>query len=437
MSIDAKPLETSPRAPTTVSRALGLLRDGPIGKNLAGTVAVQLALLVSGALSARMLGPSNRGYLAILVTCASTIGQAGAVGVALATTFYLVSGRVSGDEVLDLVRRPVVIQVVTLTTLNAVVIFGYIALTGAPIVVAAVLSLLQMSAACALDLGIALALGGRRHGVVSFGRAIAPALYASSLIILFLAHAGTLDAVVVAFVVASVAGGGFMLVRGLRIAHGLRTDDSIVRQIGPRAARRELLAFGRRGYVGYLAPTDTFRLDQLIVGFLLSPRALGIYAVGAAFTNFTRVLAANVGLSATSEVAHHRDPGERRATLRRLLVVTAVLMTAVSICVGATAAIATPLLFGSAFASAVPIAECLLVASWFFSMKRVTVDVLRGAGELRLGTRAEALSLIVFLSLCAPAAYALGGIGVAASLVVAAAAGGCYLFWRVKTLGMI
>jgi O-antigen/teichoic acid export membrane protein len=159
--------------------------------------------------------------------------------------------------------------------------------------------------------------------------------------------------------------------------------------------------------------------------------------VGAAFTNFTRVLAANVGLSATSEVAHHRDSGERRATLRRLLAVTAVLLTSVTICVGLVAAIATPLLFGSAFSSAIPIAECLLVASWFFSMKRVAVDVLRGVGELRLGTRAEVVNLAVFLILCVPAAYALGGIGVAASLVVAGAAGGCYLFWRVKSLGLI
>src|ERR1019366_10111659 len=64
----------------------GVLR-GPMSRNLGAAPGVQLCLLVSGTLSARLLGPENRGYVAILSTWPSAIGQLGAVGMSLAATY--------------------------------------------------------------------------------------------------------------------------------------------------------------------------------------------------------------------------------------------------------------------------------------------------------------------------------------------------------------
>jgi O-antigen/teichoic acid export membrane protein len=425
------------RVQHAIRRLSALIRHGPILKNLAGTVAVQLALLVSGTLSARMLGPTNRGYLAFLVTSASTIGQVGAVGVSLSATYQLATGRMSGAEVIRLIRRPVVIQILTLTTINACVVIGYTLVTRAPIFIAAALSLIQMPAACGYDTGIALALGARRHGVASSARTVPGLLYALALVPLFLAEAGTLDRVVACFVIASSTGGALALIRGVRVARTISSSDSIVPKIGAKAARRELLAFGRRGYVGYLAPTDTFRIDQLIVAFLLSPRALGLYAVGAAFTGFTRVLAANVGMSGTSEIAQHGEGEEQRAAVRRMLLVSAGLLGAVTVGVCAISPFVIPALFGNAFRASIPLSECLVVASLFLSMKRIAVDLLRGAGELKMGTRAEVINMAGLLILAVPAALLLGGFGVALSLAVSGASGTLYLLLQMRRLGFV
>ena len=398
---------------------------------------LQLGLLVSGVFSARMLGPTNRGYLALLVTSGSTVGQVGAVGISLAATYYLAAGLIGGKEVIGLLRGSAAIQVATLTTINAAFVLGYTFVSGAPILFAACLSLLQVPAACALDYGIAFALGGRRHGVASGVRAVAAVSYAAGLTYLFLRGGGTLDSVAVVFVTSTVLGGTLALALGLRIAYSLRPRKSLVAEMGPKRARRELLAFGRRGYVGYLSPTDTFRLDQLAVGLLLSPRALGLYVVGSAFTNFTRVVAINVGLSGTSEVARHHDPDSQREAARQTLVLSAGLITTITICVGVFAIVAIPLLFGKAYRSSVPVAECLLVASWFLSMKRISVDLMRGAGELRAGTRAEIINLVVFLTLLVPVALVFGGVGVALCLAGSAACGSAYLIRKMHRLGFV
>ncbi len=423
-----------PAEPRLRETLLAKLNNGPLLRNLAGAIVLQLALLVSGTLSARLLGPTNRGYLAILATWPSTVCQLGAVGISLSATYYLASKRASGAEIVMLLRSSVAVQVVSLTFINATIILGYTLISGAPILLAACLSLLQVPFGLALDYGIALALGGRSHGFASGVRAVAPVLNAVGLGYLFLHGHATLTSVVVVLMTSAAVAGVVALRFGLAIALRMRPVTSLLQSVGRATAKREILNFGRRGYIGYLAPTDSFRVDQLVVGFLLSPRILGLYVVGAAFTTFTRVVALNIGLSATSEVATHPDAGTRRAIVKRTLSLASALIAAITISVGLGVIVVIPLLFGHVYASSVPIAECLLVASAMLSMKRVAVDLMRGAGELRLGTRAELINFGLFLVFCVPAGLLFGGMGVAVSLAVSAAFGSVYLYRAMRIL---
>lgn len=421
----------------TVVRIRAGLRDGPVVQNVGGAVALQLALLVSGVLGARILGPESRGYLAILAIWSSTVCQLGTAGIALGVSYYLAAGRISGSEIVGLLRSSAAVQVAIVTAVYAAIIFGYVFVSGPPILVAACLSLTWIPATFALDYGIALALGGRRHGLASGVRAVAPALGAFGLVWIYLDGTHSLNAVTTVISASVILGGAIALGAGLRVARTLRVTTSLLGAVGPSAAKREIISFGRRGYVGYLSPTDAFRVDQLVVGFLLSPHVLGVYVVGAAFTTFTRAVAANVGLSGASEVAKHHDPAEARRALKRTLLVAAGVLTAITCVLGLAASVAIPVLFGEQFKGAVPIAELLLIASLLLSMKRIAVDLLRGAGEAQAGTRAEMISLGTFLSLCVPAALALGGTGVAASLVVASAAGSIHLAFGLFCVGEV
>ena len=48
-----------------------------------------------------------------------------------------------------------------------------------------------------------------------------------------------------------------------------------------------------------------------MIGFLLSPRVLGFYVVGSAFNNFGRLVAFNIGFSATPDIAANASEAER------------------------------------------------------------------------------------------------------------------------------
>jgi O-antigen/teichoic acid export membrane protein len=420
-----------------LQRFVSAATRGPMSRNIGAAVGVQLCLLVSGSLSARLLGPQNRGYFAILIAWPSAIGQLGAVGMSLAATYFLSARRISGADLVSVLRRPAMIQITVLTAINAAVILGYTFISGAPILLAALLSLMQIPAAICIDYGLAFLLGTRRHGVTSVMRVFGPVIYAAGMVGLYVADERSLTAAVIIASVTGIAAGVVVLSSGARALRTVRVEKSIVKQLGLAGARKEVLAFGRKGYVGYLSPVDSFRVDQLVVGFLVSPRALGLYVVGAAFTNFGRMIAMFVGLSATPEIAAQTDYFERRRAVQRTLLLAGGVLTVVTVVIGAVVIVAIPILFGNSYKSSVPVAEILLVAGWLLSMKRITVDTMRGAGEARVGTTAEMLNLLLFLAACGPLGLLLGGPGVALALVFASAGGSLVLVRKLRQLGLI
>jgi O-antigen/teichoic acid export membrane protein len=325
----------------------------------------------------------------------------------------------------------------TLSSLYALAVFGYTLLKHAPILVPVCVSLLLLPTLLMLDYGVAFALGSRRHGLASVLRAVGPIIYSLCTILLYLTGTGSLDAITIVYIGATLVAGVLALCLGVRAVLRIKPAHSIIHEVGARGARREVLAFGRRGYIGLLSPTDTLRLDQLLIAFLLPARVVGIYAVGAAFTNFTRTVGLYVGMSGTTEVARHADVESQRAVVRHTLRQTALVVAPLTVIVGLLLVVMIPLLFGEVYSSAVPIGECLLVATGLLAMKRVAVDLLRGAGETRLGTRAEIINVVAFLVLCVPAALALGGVGVAASLALATTTGCAYLLRQMQTHGFL
>ena len=80
-----------------------------------------------------------------------------------------------------------------------------------------------------------------------------------------------------------------------------------------------LLRFGIRGWLGTATPSEALRLDQVIVGLLLSPSALGLYVVGGSFSNLPRFIAQSVGLVAYPRIAAESDTSLAIRSLKRHL----------------------------------------------------------------------------------------------------------------------
>jgi O-antigen/teichoic acid export membrane protein len=396
-------------------------------RNLGGAAGIQLSLLVSGALSARLLGPTNRGYVAILVAVPSAVGQLGAVGISLAATYYLSAGAIGGAQLIRLLSRPALLQVLLLTLINAVIVLSYTAISGAPIVLAASISLVAIPAALCVEYGLAFLLATNRHGTANVIRTLNPALTAAGIVPLYLLHDRSVTAIMAVSIAASVVVGAIGLQRGVAAAISVKVSNSLVDRLGWAHAKRTILAFGRQGYIGYLSPVDSFRLDQLAVGFLLSPRELGFYVVGAAFTNVGRLVATNLGLSATPEIASYSDPVAQRHAVRRTLLLACGILTLLTVALALFVLVGIPFFFGSEYDPSIPVAEILLGACWLLALKRVVVDVMRGIGQTRIGTRAEVLNLVLFIIGVAPLGLWLGGRGVALALALAACGGSVVL----------
>ena len=170
-----------------------------------------------------------------------------------------------------------------------------------------------------------------------------------------------------------------------------------------------------------MSPLESLRLDQAVVGLLLSPVALGLYVVGVSFTNLPRFVAQSIGVVAYPHVAAERDPVLARRSMWNLFWLSVLVCTAVIVPLELAAGWLIPAFFGDAFAPAVGIMQILLLSALFLSARRVLTDASRGVGLPILGTIAEVASwvaLVICIPLLAPA---FGASGVAAAFALSAA----------------
>jgi O-antigen/teichoic acid export membrane protein len=369
---------------------------------------------VSGAVAARMLGPANRGFLALLVAVPSIVAQLGGLGVNLGIVHFAAQNPGSSVRLFATVQRLAARQIPLLMVVHCGIVFGLLhAFRGGGVRAAAAISLISVPGALALSYSLALLQGLHHFRSFNCLRLLPTFLYSALLCAAF--SLGSHSLVVASLLLACAT----VCAAGVAVGLALRAAKQHAAPNAPAPNPRALVTFGLRGVFGSISPLETFRLDQLLVGTLLSPAALGIYAVGVAFTNLPRFVAQSVGMIAYPAVAARRA---RMSTLRRVVgfmpataAVTAVLVMVLELTLG----VLIPTIFGSRFASAVPVGRVLLIGAFFLSLRVVLADSVRGAGAPGLGALAE-LAGILFLLGALPFAVPRGLVAVAAAFSGAA-----------------
>jgi O-antigen/teichoic acid export membrane protein len=115
---------------------------------------------------------------------------------------------------------------------------------------------------------------------------------------------------------------------------------------------RETLRFGSRAWLGTMARFLNFRVDQLLMGFLSTEAALGIYAVAVNGSEILLYLPSAIGLVLTPVIARATAESRLETTLWTFRAVT--LLTTLSLVVAAILGpFLLPLAFGSAYQGAV------------------------------------------------------------------------------------
>ncbi len=385
--------------------------------SLAGSILAavlgQGALIVSGVLSARILGVQDRGYLALLVLFPAVLGQIGSLGLPLAATFELSRNRARAAEIVRTLASPALAQVGCLVVLHAGILAAVFWNDPHAVRVGALLSLGAVPAILAQSYGLAFLQGRQRFAAFNTLRTLPAATYSLAVLVIFVAGGGNLQWVAVGWVASSLAVGAVTLLIALRPLP-LKTAR---RQASSLSA---MLRFGLKGLLGWTSPIETFRLDQAIVGLFLSPVALGLYVVGLAFANLPRFIAQSIGYIAYPRVAS-REGRAAWAEMWQFFLLTVAASSLVVVGLELSVSRLVPWIFGASFSGAVSLTRILLVGALFLSARRVLTDGAQGLGRPGLGTIAEISSWVFLVPALAIFTPLLGARGVALALTVSAA----------------
>lgn len=296
---------------------------------------------ITGPLLARNLGPAGRGDLAAVLAPTQMIGWLLSFGLPWAAAYYVRDHHprhlIMGSWAFSLVIGGVVavagwwVAPLYLSGHNPQIIPWFRAFLFANIVFVPVLT--------ALDLLMA------RGALVAynFWRAFAPALNAVLLTALALAGHLTLGSALFA----SFASNAIWFVGLL----------STTRSWPGRGFRRVVvtlqLRYGARVALGNIGGLLVSRLDQVLLVSIVSPSALGYYAVAATAVSFSAPVAEGLATALFPRLRHSDDEAARAQALSSAVRWNLVASIITSINVAAFAPLALPLLFGSPFRASI------------------------------------------------------------------------------------
>ena len=371
-----------------------LLRSEVAGIAASG-ILVQALMVVSGPLVARMLGPDGRGDLFLAMVVAG-IGAGVATASLSAAVSHAVAqhGGVARDVLAPHLRTWLLWSALPATTSGVAALLlmqdapqrGWLALGTA----------LVTLFGCWLNVLNAMLQGEGQIRRFNVQRVIFAAVYVGCVVALFVLYRTDLAAVVLLpFMAAQLV--------GLRLnwrALGKPTGD-------PRAAadRAGLYRFARRTFVSRLGTVDSLGLDALVVGILLAPTQLGLYAVAVSVTTVPAMALGGIATALLPRMAAS-PPAEATAVMRRWLLRALAIDLALLVGLELVIAPAIEIFFGDAFVPAVACARILIVARALFAMRLVLAAAAQAQGK---GSRTSTIEL-------AATALMLVGVGVGAGV---------------------
>jgi len=357
---------------------------------LVGAALAQGILLMSGILAARLLGPEDRGHLALLVLPPLILGSVGGLGLPQALAYRWARDPDGRAAVLRVVAPAYLAQCVLLTLATAG-IYALFLTPGAPELARTAALLLPSTAAIlSWQYAVAGAQGRQKFDLATAVLISAPALYVVLLLAAVAAGTTHLEAIALFWTVSYVGAGAL----GLVLA---------VRHLGPSTGAnapvsfRELFSFGIRAVPSLASPIQALRLDQAVVGILLGAASLGLYVAAFAVTNLPLILAAFMSLTISGKVAAEVDGVAAERALRRMILALA----GASLALGAVVWVLAPMLigelFGPEFLGATTAARILVLGVVAAALLRSIGDGLRALGDSTASAVGEISSWVVLV----------------------------------------
>lgn len=352
--------------------------------------------LITGPLQARSLGPNGRGELAAITAVSLFLPIIAGFGLEAFVTRETARGTPPAE----------VVGTIGLTTLVVGIV---LAPAGFPLSallagrhhivhIFILIQFLMLPFFLLAQVVYYLLVGLERWTAITAFRLIPAVGAASVIVILFVFNSMTVSAVAIVTLSTSV----------IAVLPGLPAVRSIGRlQVRP-SLLRNAIPFGLQTWLGTLAVLTNGRLDQLLMIGLVAPRQLGLYAVAVTASS----LSTQVSYSLSSPLLSRVAAGERQLVARSLRI-TLSFVIAVNVLLALIIPFVLPLLFGSRFDDAVPMALILLAAAVPLCATSVLSSAMVADGHPKIPATAEGLTLLITIPGLLLLLPSMGGVGAA------------------------
>ncbi|MBL8837354.1 MAG: oligosaccharide flippase family protein [Alphaproteobacteria bacterium] len=383
-----------------------------ISVSIAATGVIQVANVATGILAARLLLPEGRGELAEIMLWAGLLAEFGSLGLYDALLYRAATGAANPRSLFAAVSAlSLTLSLILVAVAWVVLPIAFGAQQGELIYTAQVYTTVYLPAYFG-----ALLLGGLFQGqldMVTWNvvRCLVPLGYLASIAVLW----ATIGPMVGGFAAANVA--AHLLAVAVGIALVIRAGwFSIAPQL---AVMRGLFAYGIRVYVGDVLQALRLRLDQATVALWLSSSELGFYVVALTIANAPQIVSSTIAYVAFPKISQAGSEGARREVFGRYLRLSLAASVAIALALLVLVPWAIPLLFGAAFAPAVPICAVLLVGLVPYTLKLMYMQALKAWDHPLAVSRAEIAGLVLAAIALLALVPTYGLIGAATALVIA------------------
>jgi O-antigen/teichoic acid export membrane protein len=340
--------------------------------------------VLTGIMSARMLGPAGRGEFAAINVWPLGIVLLLSVGINQGIAFHLGRRNFSLSEVATTTTAIGFIQSVLAIIIGLLVV---------PVVLAKYSPEVRLLGITFVLLTPALILSGypanffqglqdmHRFNLI---RVVAPSVYCLGLAVLYLARRGTLQGVIYWQLFGYVAALSFGLVMAW---HFLRP-----RFQWNRAALPAIIHYGLRVQATNLTNYFNQRIDQMMLSLFVSPNQLGLYAVAVTLSTAVTVFPQAAGIVTFSR-GSGQDQDHARKTIGHSFRASLVWLLAVCVILFAFAPSLIRLVFGPAFEGSILACRILLPGALVTGLNQVLYNGASALGRPGLPSIAEGISM--------------------------------------------
>jgi O-antigen/teichoic acid export membrane protein len=386
-------------------RGLSALTNNEVRVVFAMTVHAATACIFA-LLTARWLGPTDRGVLVVVVTTASFLMLVGSLGIGTGGRVLLnAAPPLRITRFLEIAHRLSMVHILTAAAVGLPVLAlthglpdWWIGLVFIPYAVGQLLAYLQREAMHGIG----------RHAPAVFGDVLTATVQTVLVVALWLLGRLDLHLACLTMLVGITA-------QTIFLEACLRKTALRESRCEPQSSFAEVARFSLPAVANILGQAFVIRGDRLVLGALATSGAVGIYGVAGTFTELLWLIPGGVA----QIVFRRASLRGARAEYRRKRNVTLLCTLCLGVAMASCAHWIIPLLLGYAYIGAVEITYLLIVASLPMASYQLDVAVLNGLGRLKYAGFTTTIGTAVLVVGCLLLIPVWGAMGAAVASLVA------------------